>query len=107
MTLFVDAARAIVLASGVTRGNTSERLLAADDLRKWPQGEVNSWADAFLFLQSLRILYQFELMQNGSKSNNQINPYKLNQLDRKFFLESLRQTGKLQKQLSMDSGMGM
>ncbi|MEI7815703.1 MAG: DUF294 nucleotidyltransferase-like domain-containing protein [Desulfuromonadales bacterium] len=107
VTLFVDAARAFALASGVTRGNTRERLLAAGDLRKWPQSEVNAWADAFSFLQSLRIRHQFELMQNGSKSNNQINPYELNQLDRKFFLESLRQAGKLQKQLSLDFGMGM
>lgn len=107
VTLFVDAARAFALASGVTRGNTRERLIAAGDLRKWPQSEVNAWADAFSFLQSLRIRHQFELMQNGSKSNNQINPYELNQLDRKFFLESLRQAGKLQKQLSMDFGMGM
>jgi CBS domain-containing protein len=107
VTLFVDAARAFALASGVTRGNTRERLIAAGDLRKWPQSEVNAWADAFSFLQSLRIRHQFELMQNGSQSNNQINPYELNQLDRKFFLESLRQAGKLQKQLSMDFGMGM
>ncbi len=105
VTLFVDAARAFALASGVTRGNTRERLLAAGDLRKWPQSEVNAWADAFSFLQSLRIRHQFSLMQNGSKSNNQINPYELNQLDRKFFLESLRQAGKLQKQLSMDFDM--
>ena len=105
VTLFVDAARAFALASGVTRGNTRERLLAAGDLRKWPQSEVNAWADAFSFLQSLRIRHQFTLMQNGSQSNNQINPYELNQLDRKFFLESLRQAGKLQKQLGLDFDM--
>ena len=105
VTLFVDAARAFALASGVTRGNTRERLIAAGDLRKWPQSEVNAWADAFSFLQSLRIRHQFSLMQNGSKSNNQVNPYELNQLDRKFFLESLRQAGKLQKQLAMDFDM--
>jgi CBS domain-containing protein len=107
VTLFVDGARAFALASGVTRGNTRERLIAAGDLRKWPQSEVNAWADAFSFLQSLRIRHQFELIQNGSKSHNHINPYELNQLDRKFLLESLRQAGKLQKQLSMDFGMSM
>jgi CBS domain-containing protein len=107
VTLFVDGARAFALASGVTRGNTRERLIAAGDLRKWPQSEVNAWADAFSFLQSLRIRHQFELIQNGSKSHNHINPYELNQLDRKFLLESLRQAGKLQKQLSMDFGMTM
>lgn len=107
VSIFVDAARVFALASGVTRGNTRERLIAAGDLRKWAQSEVNAWADAFSFLQSLRIRNQFELMQNGSKSHNHINPYELNQLDRKFLLESLRQAGKLQKQLGMDFGMGM
>jgi CBS domain-containing protein len=107
VTVLVDAARTYALASGVTRGNTRERLIAAGDLRKWPQSEVNAWADAFSFLQSLRIRHQFELMQNGSKSHNHINPYDLNQLDRKFLLESLRQAGKLQKKLGMDFGMGI
>jgi signal-transduction protein with cAMP-binding, CBS, and nucleotidyltransferase domain len=46
-------------------------------------------------------------MQNGSKSHNHINPYELNQLDRKFLLESLRQAAKLQQKLGMDFGMGM
>jgi CBS domain-containing protein len=107
VTVLVDAARAYALASGVTRGNTRERLIAAGDLRKWPQSEVNAWADAFSFLQSLRIRHQFELIQNGHKSHNHVNPYELNQLDRKFLLESLRQAGKLQKKLGMDFGMGM
>jgi CBS domain-containing protein len=107
VTLFVDAARAYALASGVTRGNTRQRLISVGDLRKWPQSEVNAWAEAFSFLQSLRIRHQFELKRNGSKSHNHINPYDLNQLDRKFFLESLRQAGKLQKQLTMDFGMGV
>ncbi len=102
VTMFVDAARCYSLASGVTRSNTKQRLMVAGDLRKWPQSEVNGWAEAFSFLQSLRIRHQFELQRNGSQSHNRINPYELNNLDRKFFLEALRQAGKLQKQLSAD-----
>ncbi len=102
VTLFVDAARLYALAAGVTRSNTRQRLIMAGDARKWPQHDVNAWADAFSFLQSLRIRHQFELQHNGSKSHNRINPYELNNLDRKFFLESLRQAGKLQKQLGAD-----
>jgi CBS domain-containing protein len=102
VTLFVDAARVYALATGVTRGNTKQRLLMAGDVRRWPQSEVNAWADAFSFLQSLRIRHQFDLQRTGSKSHNRLNPYELNNLDRKFFLESLRQAGKLQKQLSAD-----
>lgn len=102
VTLFVDAARVFALASGVTRGNTKQRLIAAGDRRKWPQSEVNAWADAFSFLQSLRIRHQVEVAHNGGVSHNRLNPYELNNLDRKFFLESLRQAGALQKRMTMD-----
>jgi CBS domain-containing protein len=102
VTLFVDAARVFALASGVTRGNTKQRLIACGDLRKWPQSEVNAWADAFSFLQSLRIRHQVEVTRSGGQSHNRLNPYELNNLDRRFFLESLRQAGALQKRLNMD-----
>ena len=102
VTLFVDAARVYALATGITRGNTKQRLIEAGNLRRWPQSEVNAWADAFSFLQSLRIRHQFELQRSGSKSHNRLNPDELNNLDRKFFLESLKQAGKLQKQLGAD-----
>jgi CBS domain-containing protein len=100
VTLFVDAARVFALAKGVTRGNTKQRLLIAGDLCKWPQSEVNAWADAFLFLQSLRIRHQLEARRDGGDAGNWINPYELNNLDRKFFLESLRQAGALQKRMA-------
>jgi CBS domain-containing protein len=105
VTLFVDAARVYALAAGVVPSNTKQRLIAAGDLRKWPHTQVNAWADAFSFLQSLRIHHQFELQRFGGRSHNRLNPYELNNLDRKFFLESLRQAGKLQKQLAMDFGI--
>jgi len=105
VTLFVDAARVYALASGVTRGNTKQRLISVGDLRNWPQSEVNAWADSFSFLQSLRIRQQYELQRTGGKVHNRINPYELNNLDRKFFLESLRQAGKLQKKLQNDHKM--
>jgi CBS domain-containing protein len=102
VTLFVDAARVFALANGVTRGNTKQRLLIAGDLCKWPQSEVNAWVDAFSFLQSLRIRHQLETRRNGGHSHNRVNPYELNNLDRKFFLESLRQAGAMQKRLSSE-----
>ncbi|MEI6209013.1 MAG: DUF294 nucleotidyltransferase-like domain-containing protein [Desulfuromonadales bacterium] len=107
VTLFVDAARVYALACGVTRGNTRQRLLAVGDLKKWPQSEVNAWAEAFLFLQSLRIRNQLESRRNGGLMHNRLNPYELNNLDRKFFLESLRQAGALQKRLSSDFSQRM
>lgn len=105
VTLFVDAARVYALASGITRGNTKQRLISVGDLRNWPQSEVNAWADSFSFLQSLRIRQQYALKRTGGKIHNRISPYELNNLDRKFFLESLRQAGKLQKKLQSDYKM--
>lgn len=107
VTLFVDVARVYALANGVTRANTKQRLIASGDLLKWPQSEVNAWADSFSFLQSLRIRHQYELQRTGGLVHNRINPYELNNLDRKFFLESLRQAGKLQKKLQGDFSMRM
>jgi CBS domain-containing protein len=107
VTLFVDAARVYGLAHGVTRSNTRQRMMMAGDYRKWPHSEVNAWLDAFSFLQSLRIRHHYELNRNGAASHNRLNPYGLNNLDRKFFLESLRQAGKLQKQLSADFSQKM
>jgi CBS domain-containing protein len=103
--IFVDAARVYALAHGVTRSNTRKRLLIVGDHLKWAQSEVNAWVDAFSFLQSLRIRHHFELYRSGSEPHNRLNPYKLNNLDRKFFLESLKQAGKLQNQLRMDFGI--
>jgi CBS domain-containing protein len=105
VTLFVDAARVFALANGVTRGNTKQRLLIAGDLCKCPQSEVNAWADAFSFLQSLRIRRQLEARRDGGSSHNRINPYDLNNLDRKIFLESLRQAGALQKRIAAEFKM--
>ena len=62
-------------------------------------------ADAFSFLQSLRLRNQLEVRRNGEHSHNRINPYELNNLDRKFFLESLRQAGALQKRMSHEFRM--
>ena len=102
VTLFVDAARVFALANGVTRGNTKQRLLIAGDLCKWPQSEVNAWADAFSFLPPPPPPHQLETRRGGGLSHNRLDPYELNNLDRKFFLESLRQAGALQKKLSSE-----
>lgn len=102
VNLFVDAARIYALAHGVTRSNTRKRLQIVGDHRKWPQSEVNAWVDAFTFLQSLRIRSHMDQYQNGKKPHNRINPYALNKLDQKVFLEALRQAGRLQKQLIAD-----
>jgi CBS domain-containing protein len=87
---------------GVTCVNTKQRLLAAGDLCKYSKSDIHAWTDAFSFLQSLRINHQLEERRDGGNSHNRINPYQLNNLDRKFFLESLRQAGTLQKRMAYE-----
>lgn len=104
ITLFVDAARILGLAHGVTHSNTERRLRLAAERAGLKKAEVDAWVDAFHFLQSLRLRHQHGLTARGETAHNRIDPYAFNQLDRKFFLEALRQAGLLQKRVSMSFG---
>ncbi len=104
ITLFVDAARVLGLAHGVSHSNTETRLRLAAERAGLTKSEVDAWVDAFHFMQTLRLRHQHGLTSRGEVANNRIDPYALNQLDRKFFLEALRQAGLLQKRVSMSFG---
>ena len=101
ITLFVDAARVLGLAHGVSHSNTESRLRLAAERAGLNKSEVDAWVDAFHFMQTLRLRHQHGLASRGETAHNRIDPYALNQLDRKFFLEALRQAGLLQKKVSM------
>lgn len=104
IALFVDAARILGLAHGVTDSNTERRLRLAAERAGLQKPEVDAWVDAFHFMQSLRLRHQHGLTARGEAAHNRIDPYAFNQLDRKFFLEALRQAGLLQKRVSMNFG---
>ncbi|MCM2287575.1 MAG: DUF294 nucleotidyltransferase-like domain-containing protein [Sulfuritalea sp.] len=104
ISLFVDAARVLGLAHGVTDSNTERRLRLAAEKAGMKKPEVDAWVDAFHFMQSLRLRHQHGLTARGEPAHNRIDPYAFNQLDRKFFLEALRQAGLLQKCVAMSFG---
>lgn len=104
ITLFVDAARVLGLAHGVSDSNTERRLRSAAAKAGLKKAEVDAWVDAFHFMQNLRLRHQHGLSARGEAAHNRIDPYAFNQLDRKFFLEALRQAGLLQKRMSMSFG---
>lgn len=104
ISLFVDAARVLGLAYGVTHSNTEHRLRLAAERAGMKKPEVDAWVDAFHFMQTLRLRHQHGLTARGEPAHNRIDPYAFNQLDRKFFLEALRQAGLLQKCVSMSFG---
>ena len=101
-TLFSDAARIYSLACGVDETNTLRRLRLAAPCRNLPAEEVESWAGAFLFLQLLRLRHQQPDSAAGRQSDNRINPYRLNELDRRILKQALLQARKLQARLALD-----
>ena len=105
IALFADAARIYALANGLPETGTADRLRAAAKKGKIEGDSAEAWIDGFYFIQMLRLRHQFELGRAGREMHNRINPYELNELDRRIFLESLKQAGKVQKSLSSSYGI--
>jgi CBS domain-containing protein len=102
VAIFVDAARLYALANGSIECATDERFYALSAKGKLNNQEVIAWQKAFAFVQTLRLRVQVEALATGQPVSNRINPYALNELDRRFLLESLRQAAKIQKRMQMD-----
>lgn len=102
VTPFVDAARIFSLASGSTATNTVQRLRDVANLLHIHNDEIEAWIEAFHFLQTVRLLHQYQCVTQGVAMNNQINPKLLNDLDRRILKEAFRQSRKMQSRLSME-----
>ena len=79
VTLFVDAARVLGLAHGVTHSNTERRLRSAAERARLSKAEVDAWVEAFHFMQNLRLRHQHGLTAKGEETHNRIDPYAFNQ----------------------------
>lgn len=102
ITPFVDAARIYSLAHGISATNTLERLRGvAAPMNLKPQ-DAGAFADAFLFIQQLRLRLHHEQSARQEPLTNKINPDSLNDLDRRILKEAFRQSRKLQTQLGLD-----
>jgi CBS domain-containing protein len=99
--LFTDAARVLALASGVSHTNTVQRLRQAGVVLNMSKGEIDAIAEAFFFLQTLRLREQMGA-DATVREPNRINPDKLNEVDRRILKESLRQLRKLQSRVALD-----
>ena len=98
--LFTDAARVMALASGVAHTNTVQRLRQAGVQLNVPATEIESFAEAFYFIQTLRLRGQMSV--DGQSHPNRVNPQLLNEVDRQILKESLRQLRKLQSRIALD-----
>ncbi|MFN3883910.1 MAG: DUF294 nucleotidyltransferase-like domain-containing protein [Rhodocyclaceae bacterium] len=98
--LFVDAARILALANGISATNTAERLRAAAELGKVGRDDTDAIIEGFYFLQQLRLRVQQEGTSAGLK--NRVDPERLNELDRFVLKEALKQAKKLQSRIQLD-----
>ena len=101
-TPFVDAARILSLACGSSATNTVQRLRDIARPLRISTAEIEGWIEAFYFLQTMRLLHQYECSKQGVPMNNQINPNQLNDLDRRILKEAFRQSRKMQSRLAME-----
>ncbi len=101
-TPFVDAARILSLACGSSATNTVQRLRDIAGPMRINAAEIEGWVEAFYFLQTVRLLHQYECSAQGAAMNNQIDPEQLNDLDRRILKEAFRQSRKMQSRLALE-----
>lgn len=102
IAVFVDAARVYALRHGIREQATSARLQALEPAGHLLAKDVAAFVEAFRFLQALRLRLQHDAIAGGGKPSHRVDPYRLNDLDRRFLLEALRQAARLQKRLGLD-----
>ncbi|WP_126446205.1 DUF294 nucleotidyltransferase-like domain-containing protein [Sulfuricystis multivorans] len=98
--LFVDVARILALANGISETSTAERLRAAAALGKLGGEDVEAMLRGFFFIQQLRLRAQQEGTPAGRA--NRVDPDRLNELDRFILREALKQAKKLQGRIRLD-----
>ena len=99
---FVDGARLLALANGVTDANTVNRLQAVAERAVVRRDEADAWCDAYAYLQLLRLRRHRDQEARGLPPDNHVNPDTLNELDRRILKEAFRQARKLQSRLALD-----
>ncbi len=110
--IFVDAARAFALSLGIADTNTSQRLRLAGRRLNIDERETDSIVEAYHFLQLLRLRAQrgeldAERGEAGDRPRaaaNRLDPYALNDLDRRMLKEAFRQARILQQRLEQTIG---
>jgi len=101
----VDGARLLALAHGLPATSTAARLRAAASAGALPRAEADALADAFHFIQSLRLRRQY--LETGIEpgAENRIDPEQLNAIDRRILKAAFRQANVLQERIKQDYGL--
>ena len=101
LTPFVDGARLLALANGISANNTLERLRLLVEKEVMDPLDGGAFEEAYHFIQQTRMQqHQLQTRQNLPYSNR-VDPDNLNDLDRRILRESLRQAQRLQSSLAL------
>ncbi|HWV11210.1 putative nucleotidyltransferase substrate binding domain-containing protein [Pseudomonas sp.] len=101
LTPFVDGARLLALAHGISACNTLERLreLVAREVIDPLDGAA--YEEAYHFIQQTRMQQHQLQARQGQPYSNRLAPESLNHLDRRILRESFRQAQRLQSSLAL------
>lgn len=97
---FVDAARVFSLIFGANHTNTAERLRMVGDRIGIPADDMDGVISGFYFIHMLRLRRQID-PATPPGGENRVNPYRLNEMDRRMLAEAFRQARKLQVNLAL------
>jgi len=98
---FVDGARLLALANGVTNSNTLARLQALRAAGVIEPLDADAYVEAYQFIQLVRMQQHQVQDREGQPLSNRIDPDSLNHLDRRILRESFRQAKRLQASLAL------
>ncbi len=105
---FTDGARLLALAAGVRATRTRDRLMEVGPLLSIPQEEIQSWIEAFEFVQMLRLRHQHanlsadESGEGVFENANEIVVATLSTLDHRILREAFHQARRLQHRIELD-----
>ena len=97
IALLVDGARILGLATGCRSSSTAERLRSGADAKILSQEEADNLQASFAIMQRVRMRSHHDQISRGLPPSNRVNPYNLNNFDRKDLLEAFRHANNLQK----------
>lgn len=101
LTPFVDGARLLALANGISAVGTLERLHALIAKGVIDALDGAAYEEAYHFIQQTRMQQHQLQARNEQPYSNRVDPDHLNHLDRRILRESFRQAQRLQSSLAM------
>lgn len=99
--IFVDVARIIGLAHGVSSASTRIRFLEAGEKFGMSALDVSAALQAMSELQRLRLSHQHQAIEAGKNPDNHLHPDELSSYDEAVLREGLKQAKRLQQRLKL------